>query len=111
MYIKCNVSEEVIQEICDTITKNTDYWSVEMIGIALKIFAWRDTEVGYEYLKNNRNNSNKIVAHYANHWYNFLQDNEEANEFLANYYYDNCDYENAIKCIDNMGRIESELNY
>lgn len=39
------------------------------------------------------------------------QDNEEANEFLANYYYDNCDYENAIKCIDNIGRIESELNY
>ena len=80
MYIKCNVSEEVIQEICDTITKNADHWNVETIEIALQIFAWIDTEVGYEYLKNNRNNSNKIVAHYANHWYNFLQDDEDDDE-------------------------------
>ena len=80
MYIECDISEEIIQEICDTINKNADQWSVGTIEIALQIFAWRDTEVGYEYLKNNRKNSNKVVEHYANHWYNFLQEDEDDDE-------------------------------
>lgn len=37
--------------------------------------------------------------------------NEEANEFMANYYYDMNDYKSTIEYINNIGDLDSDLDY